>query len=110
MPRTFWTSSSRGRRPRGDSYKERRTLEYLAIVAMKHNIKAREFLDCIKEAYDQEESECKKLSVVCRQKTEDSGIFLFTVEQDVVAQFPVSTGIFQREKQLESARANTRHS
>jgi len=103
MPKEFWRHTSRGRRSKSvHPYNDTRTLEYLAIIAIRNNIDSSEFLDCIREAYDQEESECEQLSVRCRQKTEDSAVFLFTLGQDVIAQFPISTGIFEREEQLTS--------
>jgi len=101
MPRTFWTQKSRGRPHNRYSYRDARSLEYLAIISFRFNIDSAEFLECIMKAYDQEESEIRQLSVTCRQKIKDSAVFLFTVGQDVIAQFPISTGVFQAEKQLE---------
>jgi hypothetical protein len=51
---------------------------------------------------DKDESNHEGLNVTCRQKSEDSATLLLTVGSDVVAQFPISTSVFQREKQLES--------
>lgn len=103
MPERFRTYRGRGRPSGiGGSYKRSRTLEYLAIIAIKYDIVANEFLDIIKEALDKGVSEHKQLNVRCRQKSKDSAILLLTAGSDFVAQFPISTGIFQREKQLES--------
>jgi replication factor A1 len=103
MSRTFWTRSGRGRRPGGGgSHRERRALEYLAILAVKYGVDPGKFLDCIREAYEKKESEGSKLNVWCRRKTGDSGAFLFTTGSDVVAQFSMSTAIFERGKQLGS--------
>ena len=103
MPRRFLTYSGRGRRPGiGGSDKNRRTLEYLALIAVKYDIDTNAFLGYIREALDKGESEHKELNVTCRQKSEDSAILLLTVGSNVVAQFPISTEVFQREKQLES--------
>jgi len=102
MRKEFWRHTSRGRHPSSAySYRDTRTLEYLAIIATRNNIDPSEFLDCIRKAYDQEESELKKLSVRCRQKIENSATFLFAVEEDVIAQFPISTLIFESEEHLE---------
>lgn len=103
MPKRYWTHRGRGRRPgsRG-SDKSIRTLEYLALIAVKYNIEAKEFLEYIKESLDKGESEQKQINVKCRQKNKDSAILLLTVGSDFVAQFPISTRIFQNEKQLES--------
>jgi replication factor A1 len=103
MPRRFWSYRGRGRHPgRGNSDKNIRTLEYLALIAVKYDIDANAFLDYIKESFDKGESEHKRLNVRCRQKRKDSAILLLTDGSDVVAQFPILTEIFQREKQLES--------
>jgi replication factor A1 len=101
MPRRFWSYRGRGRHP-GDTDKSRKTLEYLALIAVKYDIDTNELLDYIKESLDKGESEHKRLNVRCRQKRKDSAILLLTIGSDVVAQFPISTEIFQREKQLES--------
>jgi replication factor A1 len=102
MRKEFWKQTSRGRPRDSYSYRDIRSLEYLGIIAFRFKFDLREFLQCIMEAYDQEESEIRQLSVTCRQRTKDSGVFLFTVEQDVIAQFLLSTRVFQAEKQLES--------
>jgi replication factor A1 len=103
MPRRLWEYNGRGRHPgRGNSDKSIRTLEYLALIAVKYNIDGNTFLRYIKKALDEGESENKGLNIRCRQKNEDSATLLLTVGSDVVAQFPISTGVFQREKQLES--------
>jgi replication factor A1 len=101
MPRRFWSYRGRGRHPGGPD-KSRKTLEYLALIAVKYDIDTNELLDYIKEALDKGESEHKRLNVRCRQKRKDSAILLLTDGSDVVAQFPISTEIFQREKKLES--------
>ena len=99
MPRRLWEYSGRGRRPgHENSDKSIRTLEYLALIAVKYDIDANVFLGYIREALDEGESLHKGLNVTCRKKSEDSAILLLTVGSIVVAQFPISTGIFQREK------------
>ena len=83
------------------SHKDEKTLEYLAIVAVKYGIGSSEFLNCIVEALNQVESECNQLIIRCRKRTKDSGTFLFTFGGKVVAQFPIWTRIL-RNNQLES--------
>ena len=103
MPRRLWEHSGRGRHPGpGNSDKSIRALEYLALMAVKYDIDSNAFLGYIREALDEGESVHKELNVTCRQKSEDSAILLLTVGSNVVAQFPISTEVFQREKQLES--------
>jgi len=76
MPRIFWRG--RGRMAgRGESAsKRRKILEYLAVLAVKYNIDANEFLNCIVEAWNQEESKCEQVNVWCRERTRDRAIFL----------------------------------
>ena len=101
MRKEFWNYSSRGRRPGSDnSYKDRKAIEYLSIIALKYNVKSSEFFDCIVKAWNQEKTKCRKLDIVCRQKTKDSATFLFTSDQDVVSQFSIPTSIFQRKDPL----------
>jgi len=93
----------RGRLPNSmHLYKDRRILEYLARMAMTHKVDSSRFFDCIVEAWNHKESECKQLVIKCRKKTNDSAIFLFTNAQKVVAQFPIPTTILQGSNQLES--------
>jgi len=114
MRKEFWNYGSRGRRPGSvDSYKDRRAIEYLAIVALKYKIDSSEFFDCVLKAWNHEKARCRKLNIICRRKTGGSAIFLFTAGKDVVSQFSISTSIFQRKNPLEdcirmiSTRAST---
>lgn len=93
----------RGRPPNSMySYKDKRILEYLARIAMMHEVDSHRFFDCILEAWNHKESECKQLVIRCRGKTDDSATFLFTNVHKVVAQFPIPTKILQGNNQLES--------
>lgn len=88
----------RGRPPDSEySYKTRRSLEFLARIAVKHNVKSSRLFDCMIEAWDQEESECGELRVVCREKTGDSAVFLFVEDQRVLGQFPLPTEVLTGE-------------
>jgi replication factor A1 len=102
MRKEFWRHSSRGRRPGSvTSPTDRKALAYLAIIAVKYRIDSSELLDHVIEAWDQEESMSKQMTIKCRQKTEDSAIFLFTIGQKVVAQFPIPNNVLQGKHQLE---------
>jgi len=101
MPRTFWRGLGRTTRGRGSASKRQKILEYLAVIAVKHNIDANEFLNCIFEAWNQEKSECRQVNVRCRERKKDSAIFLFTTGHEVLAQFPVPTQILQGKNELE---------
>ncbi|MFB0504539.1 MAG: hypothetical protein ACETWE_11950 [Candidatus Bathyarchaeia archaeon] len=91
----------RGRSSSRHSYKDTRALIYLATLAVKYNVDSRQFFKHILEAWKQEESKCEQIIISCREKTDDSAIFLFTTSQKVVAQFPISTKILREENQLE---------
>jgi len=100
MLKRVW--KGRGRIPNSlHSYKDRRILEYLARIAMVHKVDSSEFFNCIVEAWNHKESECKQLVIRCRKKTNDSASFLFTNVQKVVAQFPISTTILLGGNHLE---------
>jgi len=102
MRKEFWRYSSRGRHPGSiSSYKDRRAIEYLAILALKCKVDSSEFFDCVLKAWSQEKAKCRKLDIICRRKTEDSAIFLFMASQDIVSQFSLPTSIFQSKNLLE---------
>ena len=103
MRKEFWRHSSRGRRPgKVASHTDRKALVYLAIIAMKYKIDSSELLDRIMEAWNQKESKIKQMTIKCRKKTEDSAIFLFTIDQKVVAQFPIPNKVLQGKYELEN--------
>jgi replication factor A1 len=95
-------------RPRNSmfSYKDRRILECLAGIAVQHRINSSEFFNHIVEAWNHDGSECGKFGVKCRKRMRNSAIFLFTTGREgarnIVAQFPISTGILRGENQLQS--------
>ena len=92
----------RGRPPNSvHSYRDRRILEYLASIAVMHEVDSSAFFSCIVEAWNHKESACEELVIRCRGKMNDSAIFLFTNVQEVVAQFPIPTRILQGNNQLE---------
>jgi len=101
MRKTFWRGLRRTAKSRGSVSKRRKILEYLAIIAAKHDVDASELLNCIWEAWDQKESRCRELTIKCRERTKDSAIFLFTAGREVVAQFPIPTEVLQRKNELE---------
>jgi replication factor A1 len=102
MRREFWRHSSRGRRPSGKhSFKDGKALEYLAIIAVKYKIDSSELFEHIREAWNQEESKCEQMVIRCREKSEDSAVFLFMAGHNVVGQFSISTRILQGNDGLE---------
>jgi replication factor A1 len=101
MPRIFWRGRGRMAGRRRGASKRRKILEYLAVLAVKYDIDADEFLNCIVEAWNQEESKCEQVNVRCRERTRDRAIFLFTAGNEVLAQFPIPTQILQGKNELE---------
>jgi replication factor A1 len=102
MRKTFWGGLGRTRSRGRSASKHRKTLGYLAIIAVKHSIDARDFFNCIVEAWKHQETKCKQVNVRCRERTKDSAIFLFTAGHEVLAQFPIRTEILQGKNELES--------
>lgn len=92
----------RGRPASGYSYKERRVLEQLARIAVKHKLDSTTFFESIKKAWTHEEVRCKPLVITCREKLKHSASFLFTIKRDVIAQFPITVTILQGRNQLDS--------
>jgi replication factor A1 len=86
------------------SYKDERILEYLARIAVIHKVDSIEFFNCIVEAWNHEEAECKKLVIACRKRMRNSGIFLFTNERKIVAQLSIPITILKGKNQLERYR------
>jgi len=56
----------------------------------------------IGEAWNNKESKSKKLNIRCRKRAKDSAVFLFTVDQTVLAQFSIPTTILQGNNILEA--------
>jgi len=80
----------RGRpRGRGHSAVDMRLLEYLTKISVKHRIDPNRLFNRIVEAWNNRRSECKQLTIQCREKMRDHAIFLITTDSKVVAQFPV---------------------
>jgi len=91
----------RGRPASGYSYKERRILEQLARIAVKHKLDSNDFFESIKKAWNHEKARCKPLVITCRMKLKQSAVFLFTADEVIIAQFPITTTIIQGKNQLE---------
>jgi hypothetical protein len=80
-------------RPRGRlrSYADTRRLECLAAISASHGIDPKEFFDKLVEAWEQQESKCKKLTIACRIRTRKASVFLITTDYEVVAQLSIPT-------------------
>ncbi len=75
-------------RPTGQrqSMPEMTRLWYLIWISKKYNIETRKFFESFLDAWVHEKSSCEGMSIECRQKTEDNGVFLVTQNQKVVTQ------------------------
>jgi len=103
---------SRGRgRPRGRYHKlaEFRSLKYLDLISIKYGIDSNDFFNSFVEAWGCQESTCEGLSITCRKKTRDTGVFLITKDFKVVAQFPIPKHILKETNPLKEF-ASTRTS
>jgi len=100
MGKSYWSRTNlRGRIPdRKGTYKHIQVLKYLALIAVSNSVNAEEFFNSIVEAWKKDESQCKKLTVMCRERTKDSAVLLFIDTRNAIAQFPVPIAIFQGDK------------
>ena len=91
----------RGRPPDDEySYKIRRSLEFLSRIAVEYDVDSNRFFDCMIQAWNQQESKCEELRIICREKTESSAVFLFVEDQRVLGQFPLPTEVLRGEDPL----------
>lgn len=61
-------------------------LWYLIWISKKYNLDTHKFFEAFLDAWAHEKSSCKDMSIECRQKTENEGVFLVTQNQKVVTQ------------------------
>ena len=90
-------STGRGR-PSGKyhSLVDVRLLECLTRISMKYEIDSDKFFEKIVSAWRHQESTCKGLRIVCRERTIDNThAFLFTSGHEVIAQFPIPEHILR---------------
>lgn len=59
-------------------------------ISNKYGLDTHRFLSCFVEAWTQKESLYKGISILCRQKTPEDGVFLLTRDQNVIAQIRLS--------------------
>ena len=75
-------------RPTGQrqSMPEMTRLWYLIWISKKYKLETHKFFESFLDAWAHEKSSCKGMSIECRQKTEDDGVFLVTQNQKVITQ------------------------
>ena len=69
---------------------------YLIWISEKYGLETHEFLACFLDAWIHEKSSCKGISIQCRQKTENDGVFLITQDQKIIAQLSLSETALKR--------------
>ena len=62
---------------------------------MRHKVNANDFFTGVVKAWDRGESDCGHIHITCREKKNDSSVFLFEKGSDVLAQIPISTDILR---------------
>ena len=65
-------------------------LFYLIRLSKKYGLDTHEFLVCFPQAWAHEKSSHNSISIQLRQRTENSGVFLLTQDQEVIAQVHLS--------------------
>jgi len=66
-----------------------RLLEYLTKISVRRGIDPNIFFNKIVNAWKNRRSQCKQLTIQCREKMRAHAVFLITADYDVVAQFPI---------------------
>jgi len=93
--------ATRGRPPgRHHSYGDAQLLGYLAKISMEHEIDSDKFFNSFLNAFQHQEATCGKLLIQCRMKTGDYAIFLITIGQEVVTQFPMPNRVLKENNPL----------
>jgi len=62
----------------------------LVRISNKYGLDTQRFMSCFVEAWTQKKSSYKGISILCRQKTAEDGVFLLTRDQSVIAQIRLS--------------------
>jgi replication factor A1 len=67
-------------------------LQYLVRISNKYGLDTQKFMSCFVEAWTQKKSLSlyKGISILCRQKTAEDGVFLLTRDESVIAQIRLS--------------------
>jgi len=78
-------------------------LWYLIRVSQKYEIETHKFFACFLDAWVREKSSCMGISIQCRQKTKNNGVFLVTQGQKVIAQLSLSEMALKRMPEVDLA-------
>ncbi len=90
-------------RPNGQrqSMPEMTRLWYLIWISKKYNLETCKFFESFLDAWAHEKSSCKDMSIECRQKTEDNGVFLVTQNQKVVTQLRLTKATLEHMTEID---------
>jgi replication factor A1 len=78
-------------------------LWYLIRVSKKYGLDTRKFLMCFPQAWTHEKSSHNSISIQLRQRTENSGVFLVTQDQKVIAQLHLSHNLLKHLPEVDPA-------
>jgi hypothetical protein len=76
-------------------------LWYLIWISKKYSLETRKFLESFVYAWVHEKSSCKGMSIECRQKTENDGVFLVTQNQKVVTQLRLTKATLEHMTEID---------
>ncbi len=90
-------------RPTGQrqSMPEMTRLWYLIWISKKYNLETHKFFESFLDAWAHEKSSCKGMSIECRQKTENEGVFLVTQNQKVVTQLRLTKATLEHMTEID---------
>ena len=94
--------SNRGR-PRGrQSHLSMSVLSSIAQIAVKYKLEPWSLFDAFTKAWTHEDSQCENLTIKCRKIDSESAIFLITLNNKVIWQFPIQIDILQKPELFKS--------
>ncbi len=64
-------------------------------ISRKYEVASNKLFNSLIQAWEDAESTCENLKIVCRKKTSEYGIFLITTNGTVVAQLPIPRRVLQ---------------
>jgi replication factor A1 len=76
-------------------------LWYLIWISKKYNLDTHKFFESFLDAWAHEKSSCKDMSIECRQKTENEGVFLVTQDQKVVTQLRLTKATLEHMTEID---------
>jgi len=84
----MYDGQSRGR-PRGNYRLFRNPLKSIVLIAKKHDVDPNLLIDAFVVAWKHKVAHCGSLTITCRAINQDSVMFLLTIKEKVISQFPI---------------------